>query len=51
MAKAITDQMIVRAALKHYAIGLWYEAERGGRYFGLELYADLIARAKELYDA
>ena len=48
MGKEITDKMIIRAALKIYAIELWHEVERGGRYFGTDLYVDLIARANEL---
>ena len=48
MGKEITDKMIVRAALKVYAIEMWHEVERGGRYFGTGLYVDLITRAIEL---
>lgn len=48
MAQEITDQMIIHAALKTYAIVLWHDYAGGSRYFGSYLFEDLILRCKEL---
>ena len=44
----ITDAGITRAALRYYGIALYRECVGGSRFFGVDIYVDMILRCKEL---